>query len=99
MLTIKYGANCNDGNSLTRLARCPQDRLTRMNNAVSTMILTTLKPGTDLGIVEFSTSASLLSDLRTVTTEEDRKNLITMLPTSAVGWTSIGAGLQMGLEV
>ncbi|PVD24284.1 hypothetical protein C0Q70_14755 [Pomacea canaliculata] len=39
---------------------------------------------------------SYVVDLRTVTTEEDRKNLITMLPTSAVGWTSIGAGLQDG---
>lgn len=76
----------------------PQDRLQTMNNAAKTIILTKIKPGTSVGIVEFNTKATVLSEL-TITTEADRKTLISRLPTVADGFTSIGAGILLGLEV
>ncbi|PVD24281.1 hypothetical protein C0Q70_14752 [Pomacea canaliculata] len=75
------------------------DRLTKMNNAASNMILNLLEPGGSLGIVRFSSGASELSELRTLKTDADRKSLISKLPTVANGGTSIGAGLRLGLQV
>ncbi|XP_025107234.1 calcium-activated chloride channel regulator 1-like isoform X2 [Pomacea canaliculata] len=74
-------------------------RLQTMNNAAKTIILTKIKPGTSVGIVEFNTKATVLSELVTITTEADRKTLISRLPTVADGFTSIGAGILLGLEV
>lgn len=77
----------------------PQHRLQTMNNAAKTIILTKIKPGTSVGIVEFNTKATVLSELVTITTEADRMTLISRLPAVADGFTSIGAGILLGLEV
>ncbi|XP_077986132.1 calcium-activated chloride channel regulator 4A-like [Glandiceps talaboti] len=59
----------------------------------------TVPNNTYVGIVIFSTTATILSDLVYVNNNEARQLLVSRLPASPTGWTSIGAGLESGIEV
>jgi len=52
-----------------------------------------------LGLVQFDTSASILSYLIDIKTSSDRNNLASKLPDYTRGSTCIGCGLQKALEV
>ncbi|CAL1532070.1 unnamed protein product [Lymnaea stagnalis] len=73
--------------------------LSVLKQAASNYILSCIETGSKLGIVQFNTNASTLSNLMEVKSERDRFNLIDALPMQAEGKTSIGAGLKKGVEV
>lgn len=70
-----------------------------MKQAASNYILSCIETGSKLGIVQFSTNATALSQLVEVKSERDRFALIDSLPRHADGKTSIGSGLKKGVEV
>ena len=79
---------------------CPQgSTLSVLMRAASNYILSCVETGSSLGIVQFNTNATALSPMIQINTEEDRQRLIRSLPRQAEGKTSIGAGLEKGLEV
>ena len=67
--------------------------------AASNYILSCIETGSSLGIVQFNTNATALSPMIEINTEADRQKLIQALPRQADGKTSIGAGLEKGLQV
>ncbi|KAK6176714.1 hypothetical protein SNE40_014959 [Patella caerulea] len=69
-----------------------------LRQAASNFIMNTVETGSSLGIVEFNTEASTLSDLVSIQSREDREILISRLPTTATGKTSIGGGLNKAIE-
>ncbi|XP_059152208.1 calcium-activated chloride channel regulator 3A-1-like [Physella acuta] len=73
--------------------------LSVLKQAASNYILSCIETGSKLGIVQFNTNASTLSQLVEVKSEKDRFTLIDALPMQAEGKTSIGAGLKKGVEV
>ncbi|XP_076469337.1 calcium-activated chloride channel regulator 1-like [Babylonia areolata] len=73
--------------------------LSVMMRAASNYILSCVEEGSSLGIVQFSTNATALSPMITVTSDSDRRRLIKALPRQADGKTSIGAGLEKGLQL
>ena len=70
-----------------------------MMRAASNYILSCIETGSSLGIVQFNTNATALTPMVEINTEADRQKLIQALPRQADGKTSIGAGLEKGLEV
>ncbi|GFO43573.1 calcium-activated chloride channel regulator 4, 30 kda form [Plakobranchus ocellatus] len=70
-----------------------------LKQAASNYILSCIETGSKLGIVQFNTNASALSQLVEVNNEKDRFSLIDALPKRAMGKTSIGSGLQKAVEV
>ncbi|KAH9508193.1 Calcium-activated chloride channel regulator 4 [Bulinus truncatus] len=72
--------------------------LSVLKQAASNYILSCIETGSKLGIVQFNTNASTLSQLTEIRSEKDRFALIDSLPMQAVGKTSIGAGLKKGVE-
>ncbi|XP_076448467.1 calcium-activated chloride channel regulator 4-like [Babylonia areolata] len=73
--------------------------LSVMMQATSSYILSCLETGSSLGIVQFNTNASVLSPMVDILSEDDRHTLIRRLPRTAEGKTSIGAGLEKGLQL
>nr|KAG5687427.1 hypothetical protein BaRGS_019826 [Batillaria attramentaria] len=73
--------------------------LSVMMRAASNYILSCVETGSKLGIVQFNTNATALSPLQQINTETDRQDLIKSLPRQADGKTSIGAGLEKGLQL
>ncbi|CAG2205203.1 unnamed protein product [Mytilus edulis] len=51
-----------------------------------------------VGIVKFSSTATLVKGLTLISTDGDRSTLVSYLPTTTGGSTSIGAGLQTAYE-
>ena len=70
-----------------------------LKQAASNYILSCIETGSKLGIVQFNTNASALSQLVEVNNEKDRFSLIDALPRQAMGKTSIGSGLAKAVEV
>lgn len=52
-----------------------------------------------VGIVKFSSTATLVKGLTLISTDGDRSTLVSYLPTTTGGYTSIGAGLQTAYQV
>lgn len=73
--------------------------LSVMMRAASNYILSCVERGSHLGIVQFNTNATALSPMIQINNEDDRQTLIKTLPRQADGKTSIGAGLEKGLEL
>ncbi|XP_070557745.1 calcium-activated chloride channel regulator 1-like [Ptychodera flava] len=59
----------------------------------------TIEDGSFVGIVRFSDSATVLAELTEIKSNAERQELVAKVPKSANGATSIGAGLEKGLEV
>lgn len=70
-----------------------------MRQAASTFIMQAAPSGSDIGLVEFESTATTLSDLVRIDTYKDRETINALLPTSAEGGTSIGSGVLEALEV
>ncbi|XP_002731080.1 calcium-activated chloride channel regulator 4A-like [Saccoglossus kowalevskii] len=75
------------------------DRFDLMIQASTKYIGYTVPSDTWLGIVEFSTDATILSYLVQLSDTDTRKQLIDKLPTGTGGSTCIGCGLNSGIEV
>nr|XP_006811202.1 PREDICTED: epithelial chloride channel protein-like [Saccoglossus kowalevskii] len=76
-----------------------QNRFMLMIQASTKYIGYTVPNGTWIGIVEFSTNATILSYLEQVGDLESRQEIISDLPTTVVEDTCIGCGLEAGIEV
>ncbi|XP_076808247.1 calcium-activated chloride channel regulator 3A-1-like [Clavelina lepadiformis] len=74
-------------------------KLEQMRQVVSIFIGQFVPTGDQVALVEFASSASKLSSLRTLTDQSDRDFLLTKLPIDASGGTCIGCGLQSALEI
>ncbi|XP_046333944.2 calcium-activated chloride channel regulator 1-like [Haliotis rufescens] len=68
-----------------------------LRQAASNYILTSVESGSWLGIVQFNTDATTLSEMVHIKSQADRELLTNRLPTYAEGKTSIGAGLGKAL--
>lgn len=56
--------------------------------------------GSYIGMIQFSSSTSVLSRLRQINSNDTSKeDLITVIPTGVGGGTGIGGGLLEGIEV
>ena len=69
-----------------------------MRQAVNGFIME-VSNGDEVAIVEFSFSATELSDLTKITSEADRNDLLDEVPNDAAGGTCIGCGIQLAVEV
>jgi len=70
-----------------------------MGSAVANYIRNYLEDGSVVGIVSFSSSATVLADMTKIVDETTRDELISRLPTQPGGGTSIAAGMLKCGEV
>ncbi|XP_077980969.1 calcium-activated chloride channel regulator 1-like [Glandiceps talaboti] len=75
------------------------DPLTQLLQVSSNYLRDTIDDGSHVGIVEFRDDASVLSNLRLISGHNSREALVASLPKNAMGRTSIGAGIQKGIQV
>ncbi|VDI36624.1 calcium-activated chloride channel regulator 3/4, partial [Mytilus galloprovincialis] len=68
-------------------------------NAAISLIKLIIPDGSYVSIVQFSNTAVMLKNLTKITSEKVRDELVDALPTIVRGSTSIGAGLQVALNV
>ncbi|CAH1799912.1 unnamed protein product [Owenia fusiformis] len=73
-------------------------RIVKLRQACSNYITNVVRDGEQLGVVWFSTSARVKSGL-VIVSNATRQQLLDSLPTTPNGRTTIGGGLQKGLEV
>ncbi|XP_022080609.1 epithelial chloride channel protein-like [Acanthaster planci] len=74
-------------------------RFEKMISSSAKYISYTVLNGSYIGIVEFSSSSTVLEPLRLVANDTDRQALLSSLPTSPVGGTGIGGGLLKAVQV
>ncbi|XP_006813356.2 calcium-activated chloride channel regulator 1-like [Saccoglossus kowalevskii] len=74
------------------------ERIIKLGQVVNIYITDWVSNGDELGMVEFSDSATTLSQLVTIDAST-RAQLSALIPTTTDGSTSIGAGLLKGIEV
>ncbi|XP_067930964.1 calcium-activated chloride channel regulator 1-like [Watersipora subatra] len=70
------------------------DRIAIMSEAVQLYLLSTVKSGTVVGIVSFSSYSNLKADMVKITDHDVRKQLQRAVPTIASGSTNIAAGIN-----
>ncbi|XP_033007554.1 calcium-activated chloride channel regulator 1-like [Lacerta agilis] len=75
------------------------NRIGRMKQAAEIFILQIIEAGSWVGIVTFSSSASILTGLKQISSNSMRQTLADYLPTSANGGTNICSGVQSGFQV
>ncbi|XP_059584007.1 calcium-activated chloride channel regulator 1-like isoform X2 [Alligator mississippiensis] len=75
------------------------NRITRLHQAAETFLLQIIEISSWAGIVTFSSSATVQTNLQQIVSENVRQNLIKYLPTRADGGTNICAGVQQGFQV
>ncbi|XP_071792115.1 calcium-activated chloride channel regulator 3A-1-like [Asterias amurensis] len=83
---------------LDRSGSMKDQRLIQLRQAAEILITQILRDGEQLGIVTFDNRAVVNSELLVIN-DANRQTLLSLLPTFADGATSIGAGVQVGLEV
>uniref|UniRef100_A0A8C1RAM0 VWFA domain-containing protein n=1 Tax=Cyprinus carpio TaxID=7962 RepID=A0A8C1RAM0_CYPCA len=71
-------------------------RILLQQQAATHFLRNIIEEQASVGIVQFSTSASTLSPLTTIDSDNTRENLIKMLPKVADGWTNMCLGLSQG---
>ncbi|XP_067930955.1 calcium-activated chloride channel regulator 4A-like [Watersipora subatra] len=76
-----------------------KDRITIMSKGVQTYILSYLRNGTAIGIVTFSSSATVHSNMTEITSDFVRERLAAVVPTVANGVTNIEAGIGQCLAI
>lgn len=74
-------------------------RLKLLQDTVGNFLSYTVPDNSDVGIVTFSSDAQIVTPMSTVTSDAVRQSLVQDLPTTAFGYTALGAGLLKGLEV
>ncbi|XP_053549083.1 calcium-activated chloride channel regulator 1-like [Bombina bombina] len=75
------------------------DRIGRLYQAAEVFLIQIIEINSYIGIVKFSSSASIISNLRQITDDTQRVNLKNLLPKTAVGGTHICSGIRSGLQV
>ena len=70
-----------------------------MGSAVVNYLRNYLDTGTTVGIVKFSSSATVVAEMTTILDDTTRDYLVSTVPISAGGGTSIGAGMKKCKEV
>ncbi|XP_002741339.1 calcium-activated chloride channel regulator 1-like [Saccoglossus kowalevskii] len=78
-----------------------KSRITKLRQAVYTFIMDEISLGIDVGCVTFSDTATIISWLTPINSDEDREEFLALvMPTlNADGNTAIGSGLLTGLQV
>ncbi|XP_048015955.1 calcium-activated chloride channel regulator 4-like [Megalobrama amblycephala] len=71
----------------------------RLQQAATHLLRNIIEDQATVGIVRFSTDATLLSPLTTIDSESTREKLIKLLPSTASGSTNMCKGLNLGLQV
>ncbi|XP_052061931.1 calcium-activated chloride channel regulator 1-like isoform X2 [Mytilus californianus] len=75
-----------------------RDQIINTRDSMASLIKYGLPNNSYVGIVTFSDTGSLVKGLTLISTDDDRSNLVSYLPTTAEGATSIGAGLQTAYQ-
>uniref|UniRef100_A0A2K6FA41 Chloride channel accessory 4 n=1 Tax=Propithecus coquereli TaxID=379532 RepID=A0A2K6FA41_PROCO len=75
------------------------DRLNRMNQAAKYFLLQVIENESWVGMVHFSSTASVESQLIQITNSSQRNKLVESLPTASGGGTSICSGITKAFEV
>ncbi|XP_070559830.1 calcium-activated chloride channel regulator 4A-like [Ptychodera flava] len=75
------------------------NRIGILNQVATRYIKATVPDNNFVGIVEFSSSATITSPLVELQTATDRDNLANLLPTATGGGTCIGCGLNTAVDV
>ncbi|KAM4641318.1 calcium-activated chloride channel regulator 1-like [Discoglossus pictus] len=75
------------------------DRIGRLYQAAELFLIQIVENNSHVGIVQFSSSASITSNLRKITSSDQRLNLKNLLPKSAGGGTNICSGIRSGIQV
>ncbi|XP_053549658.1 calcium-activated chloride channel regulator 1 [Bombina bombina] len=75
------------------------ERIVRLNQAAKIFVTQIIETGSQVGIVTFSSAASIVSPLVQVLGQQQRDNLANLIPTVANGGTHICSGILMGLQV
>ncbi|XP_053107070.1 calcium-activated chloride channel regulator 1-like [Hemicordylus capensis] len=75
------------------------NRINRLRQAAELFILQIIEKGSWVGIVTFSSSATIKTGLQQISTDHVRSSLVNSLPTSAAGGTSICSGVRSGFQV
>ncbi|XP_039272205.2 calcium-activated chloride channel regulator 1-like [Styela clava] len=70
-----------------------------MRTAAYNFITVAVPRGSYVGIVEFGTDATTLSELKVMNSSEARETMTSLLPTTTGGQTCIGCGIRKGIEV
>ncbi|GCB63492.1 hypothetical protein scyTo_0013212 [Scyliorhinus torazame] len=76
-----------------------ETRIQRLKQAAGIFLLQIIEDQSEAGIVTFSSSASVRSQLRLIDGDNVRKELTNLLPTQASGGTNICAGVRKGFQV
>jgi uncharacterized protein YegL len=77
-----------------------QRRINKLKEISANYIKNWSPNATSIGVVTFNETASVAAPLTTVTSEQDRQGLVTLInKMKASGATSIGAGLRKAIEV
>ncbi|XP_035665433.1 calcium-activated chloride channel regulator 1-like [Branchiostoma floridae] len=74
------------------------ERIRLLNQVATRFIRNTVSLGTSVGVVTFSSTASIRHPVVSVNSEAVRNDLIAAVPTSTGGGTCIGCGLRKGIE-
>jgi len=75
------------------------NRIGKLASAVTSYILYHLRNNTAVGIVSFSSTATVNAPMTLLSSDQARKDLIAFIPTVAFGTTGIGNGLLKCSEV
>ncbi|CAG2119810.1 unnamed protein product, partial [Medioppia subpectinata] len=70
----------------------------RLHRAATRFVNDLILDGMELGIVQFSTDAEQLHPMVTVN-DNSRQALAAVIPTQSAGWTAIGKGLKLALDM
>ncbi|XP_078612939.1 calcium-activated chloride channel regulator 1-like [Branchiostoma floridae x Branchiostoma japonicum] len=74
------------------------ERILLLNQVATRFIRNTVSFGTSVGVVTFSSTASIRHPVVSINSEAVRNDLIAAVPTSASGGTCIWCGLRKGIE-
>ncbi|XP_063442695.1 calcium-activated chloride channel regulator 1-like [Mytilus trossulus] len=75
-----------------------QSEIRQTRDSMASLIKYGLPNNSYVGIVKFSSAATLVKGLTLISTDADRSTLVSYLPTTTGGSTSIGAGLQKAYQ-
>ncbi|XP_077309103.1 calcium-activated chloride channel regulator 1-like [Lithobates pipiens] len=75
------------------------NRINRLYQAAEVFLIQIVEQGSFVGIVKFESTATILSSLVHVFSDQHRQQLKALLPRTASGGTNICAGLTKGIEV
>ncbi|XP_053549082.1 calcium-activated chloride channel regulator 1-like [Bombina bombina] len=75
------------------------DRIGRLYQAAEVFLIQIIEQNSYVGIVQFSNTVSIKSNLVQIVNDTDRQKLKNLLPKTAVGGTDICLGLRMGFQV